>query len=144
MARLGTARQVAALRRRGGRRPLGSAPGEVVPVRLDPELRTALAARARAEHTNASDVIRQALRAWLDIAELFELTAHLTAVWVWKTVGGCRPLLASTSTINIKILGAFMIFQICGRPSGSAPWRPADAARLWPSRHVACWHRGTR
>jgi hypothetical protein len=59
---------VAALRRRGGRRPLGSAPGEVVPVRLDPELRTALAARARAEHTNASDVIRQALRAWLDVA----------------------------------------------------------------------------
>ena len=59
---------VAALRRRGGRRPLGSAPAEVVPVRLDPDLRAALAARARAEHTNASDVIRQALRAWLDDA----------------------------------------------------------------------------
>jgi len=59
---------VAALRRRGGRRPLGSAPAEVVPVRLDPDLRAALAARARAEHTNASDGIRQALRAWLDDA----------------------------------------------------------------------------
>ncbi len=59
---------VTALRRRGGRRPLGSAPGEVVPVRLEPELRAALAARARAEDTNASDVIRQALRAWLDVA----------------------------------------------------------------------------
>ena len=59
---------VAALRRRGGRRPLGSAAGEVVPVRLDPELRAALTARANADHTNTSDVIRQALRAWLDVA----------------------------------------------------------------------------
>ncbi|HVL85244.1 MAG TPA: ribbon-helix-helix protein, CopG family [Pseudonocardia sp.] len=56
------------LRRRGGRRPLGSGPADVVPVRLDPELRTALAARADAEHTSASDVIRQALRAWLGVA----------------------------------------------------------------------------
>ncbi|SNQ46205.1 CopG domain protein DNA-binding domain protein [Frankia canadensis] len=59
---------VDALRRRGGRRPIGSAPGEVVPVRLDPELRAALATRAAADHTNASEVIRQALRAWLDVA----------------------------------------------------------------------------
>ncbi|WP_368861299.1 ribbon-helix-helix protein, CopG family [Frankia sp. AgB32] len=63
-----TGYDVAALRRRGGRRPLGSAPGDVVPVRLDPDLRAALAARADADHTNASDVIRQALRAWLDVA----------------------------------------------------------------------------
>jgi hypothetical protein len=56
------------LRRRGGRRPLGSGPADVVPVRLDPELRAALTARAEAEHTSASDVIRQALRAWLDVA----------------------------------------------------------------------------
>ncbi|MGH3613309.1 MAG: ribbon-helix-helix protein, CopG family [Pseudonocardia sp.] len=59
---------VTAVHRRGGRRPLGSGPADVVPVRLDPELRAALAARADAEHTNASDVIRQALRAWLDVA----------------------------------------------------------------------------
>ena len=63
-----TGYDVAHLHRRGGRRPLGSAPGEAVPVRLDPELRAALSARAQAEHTNASDVIRQALRAWLDVA----------------------------------------------------------------------------
>lgn len=56
------------LRRRGGRRPLGSGPADVVPVRIDPELRAALTARADAEHTSASDVIRQALRAWLDVA----------------------------------------------------------------------------
>lgn len=59
---------VARLRRRGGRRPLGSGPAEVVPVRLDPELRAALAARAYAEDTSTSDVIRQALRAWLHVA----------------------------------------------------------------------------
>lgn len=58
---------VAALRRRG-RRPIGSAPAEVVPVRLDPDLRAALAARADADHTNASEIIRRALRAWLDVA----------------------------------------------------------------------------
>lgn len=58
---------VETLRRRGGRRPLGSAPAAVVPVRLDPELRAALVARAESDHTSASDVIRQALRAWLDV-----------------------------------------------------------------------------
>lgn len=56
------------LRRRGGRRPMGSAAAEVVPVRLDPELRAALAHRAEADHTTASNVIRQALRAWLNVA----------------------------------------------------------------------------
>lgn len=59
---------VAVLRRRGGRRPMGTGPADVVPVRLDPELRAALAARAETEHTSASDVIRQALRAWLHVA----------------------------------------------------------------------------
>lgn len=59
---------LSALRRRGGRRPLGVGPGEVVPVRLDSELRAALAARADADDTSASDVIRQALRAWLHVA----------------------------------------------------------------------------
>jgi predicted HicB family RNase H-like nuclease len=59
---------VAALRGRRGRPPLGSAPAAVVPVRLDPELRAALAARAEADDVSASEVIRRALRAWLDIA----------------------------------------------------------------------------
>ncbi len=44
----------------------GSGPVDVVPVRLDPELRAALAAQAAADHMNAGTVIRQALRAWLD------------------------------------------------------------------------------
>jgi Ribbon-helix-helix protein, copG family len=59
---------VKALRRRGGRPPRGSGPAEVVPVRLEPELRAALVARAEADHTNTSEVIRRALRAWLDVA----------------------------------------------------------------------------
>lgn len=59
---------VEALKRRGGRRPLGSAPATVVPVRLDPELRAALTARAEADQTTTSDVIRQALSAWLEAA----------------------------------------------------------------------------
>lgn len=56
------------LRRRGGRPRMGSAPAEVVPVRLDPALRAALTRRAEADHSTASDVIRDALRAWLHAA----------------------------------------------------------------------------
>ena len=59
---------VEALRRKGGRRPLGSAAARVVPVRLDPELEAALRERAESEHSNTSEVIRDALRAWLRTA----------------------------------------------------------------------------
>ncbi|MFW6186768.1 MAG: CopG family transcriptional regulator [Actinomycetota bacterium] len=54
-----------ALRRTGGRQPIGSAAARVVPVRLDPELEIAVKERAQADHTTTSDVIRDALRAWL-------------------------------------------------------------------------------
>jgi Ribbon-helix-helix protein, copG family len=54
--------------RRRGRPLLGSAPAEVVPVRLDPELRAAVDARAEADATNSSEIIRRALRAYLDVA----------------------------------------------------------------------------
>lgn len=56
---------VPALRRGGGRKPIGSAAARVIPVRLDPELEEALRDRADADHSNASEVIRDALRAWL-------------------------------------------------------------------------------
>jgi hypothetical protein len=56
------------LRRRGGRPPIGSAAASVESVRLDPELRQALAERARRDHETASSVIRQALREYLDVA----------------------------------------------------------------------------
>lgn len=54
--------------RRRGRPMLGSAPAEVVPVRLDPDLKQAVEARAEADHTTPSDIIRQALRRFLDVA----------------------------------------------------------------------------
>jgi hypothetical protein len=54
--------------RRRGRPLLGSAPSEVVPVRLDPELKRAVEARAKAEHRSASEIIREALRHFLDVA----------------------------------------------------------------------------
>ncbi|WP_460834500.1 ribbon-helix-helix domain-containing protein [Nocardioides hungaricus] len=56
---------VHSLKRTGGRKPIGSAVARVIPVRLDPELEAALKAHAESEHTNASQVIRDALRAWL-------------------------------------------------------------------------------
>lgn len=48
--------------RRRGRPPMGSGPADVVPVRMDPELRAAIEARATADQTTASDIIRQAIR----------------------------------------------------------------------------------
>lgn len=54
--------------RRRGRPLLGSAPAEVVPVRLEPELKEAVDARAAAEHLSTSEIIRRALRKYLDVA----------------------------------------------------------------------------
>ena len=54
--------------RRRGRPTMGSGPADVVPVRLEPELRDALQARANAENTTASDVIRRALKDFLHVA----------------------------------------------------------------------------
>lgn len=54
--------------RRRGRPMLGSAPADVVPVRLDPDLKQAVEARAQADRTTASEIIRQALRRFLDVA----------------------------------------------------------------------------
>jgi len=54
--------------RRRGRPTMGAAPAEVVPVRLDPVLREAVEERARQEHTTTSEVIRRALRDFLDVA----------------------------------------------------------------------------
>ena len=38
--------------RRRGRPPMGSGPADVVPVRIDPELKAAIEARAQADHTH--------------------------------------------------------------------------------------------
>ncbi len=55
------------LRRRGGRPPIGSGPASVESVRLDPELREALAKRAARDHETTSAVIRKALRRYLEV-----------------------------------------------------------------------------
>ena len=54
--------------RRRGRPTLGSGPAEVVPVRLDPDLKAAVEGRAAHDHTSTSEIIRQALRKYLDVA----------------------------------------------------------------------------
>lgn len=56
---------VSRLRRRPGRPLMGSGPADAFPVRLDPELRKAVDERAAAEHTTASDVVREAVRRYL-------------------------------------------------------------------------------
>lgn len=55
------------LARRGGRPPMGSGPASVESVRLEPELREALAERAKRDHETTSSVIRKALRSYLKI-----------------------------------------------------------------------------
>jgi uncharacterized protein (DUF4415 family) len=60
----------ALLARRGkrGRPALGSAPASVESVRLDPELRAQLLERAKADGTTTSELIREALRRFLEAA----------------------------------------------------------------------------
>jgi predicted transcriptional regulator len=53
--------------RRRGRPLMGSGPADVVPVRIDPELRAAIEARAEAEHTTTSEIIREAIRRFLEV-----------------------------------------------------------------------------
>lgn len=54
--------------RKRGRPPLGDGPAELVPVRLDPALRAAVDERAARDGTTVSDVIRRALRRYIDAA----------------------------------------------------------------------------
>jgi hypothetical protein len=54
--------------RRRGRPPMGSGPADVVPVRIDPELKAAIEARAETDHTTISEIIREAIRRFLDVA----------------------------------------------------------------------------
>lgn len=64
-----TRHDVAGLKSRPeGDRSWDLAPAEVVPVRLDPELKSAVDARAEAEHVTTSEIIRKALRRYLDVA----------------------------------------------------------------------------
>jgi hypothetical protein len=55
------------LERRRGRPAMGSGPATVESVRLDPELREALARRARRDEEPTSSVIRKALRLYLNL-----------------------------------------------------------------------------
>jgi hypothetical protein len=55
-------------RRRPGRPAIGSAPANVESVRLEPELRDALAERAERDEETTSSVIRKALRRYLKVS----------------------------------------------------------------------------
>jgi len=58
---------VATLRPGVGRPPMGSDQAEVVLVRLDPEMRAAVEARATADGITTGEVIREALRRFLHV-----------------------------------------------------------------------------
>lgn len=50
---------------RRGRPPMGAAAADSLPVRLDPELRASVAARAEREGVPQGEVVRRALRQYL-------------------------------------------------------------------------------
>ena len=54
--------------RRRGRPAMGSAPADVVAVRLAPEMLAAIEARAADDDTTTSEIIREALRRFLKVA----------------------------------------------------------------------------
>ena len=51
--------------RKRGRRPAGDGPGQVVSVRIDATLLRQIEKRAKRDHKSDSEVIRDAVRAWL-------------------------------------------------------------------------------
>jgi hypothetical protein len=53
--------------RKRGRPFKGTGPADVVPVRLDSQLREAIELRAAKEHVTSSDVIRRALKEFLHV-----------------------------------------------------------------------------
>ncbi len=54
--------------RKRGRPTIGDGPGTVVPVRMDAALLQALNVRAEQEHVSRSEAIREAVRAWTQVA----------------------------------------------------------------------------
>ncbi|MGQ0680384.1 MAG: ribbon-helix-helix domain-containing protein [Actinomycetota bacterium] len=54
--------------RRRGRPLMGLGAADVVPVRIDPDLKAAIEARAKADHKTTSELIREAIRRFLDVA----------------------------------------------------------------------------
>jgi len=54
--------------RKRGRPAIGDGPGVVVPVRMDESLLSALTDRAEREHVSRSEAIREAVRAWMNVA----------------------------------------------------------------------------
>lgn len=60
--------QLIARRNKRGRPTIGDAPSSVESVRLDPELRRQLLQRAEADGTTPSELIREALRRYLEAA----------------------------------------------------------------------------
>lgn len=60
--------QLIARRPKRGRPTLGSSAATVESVRLDPELRAQLLKRAQSEGSTPSELIRRALRRFLDVA----------------------------------------------------------------------------
>ncbi len=72
--------------RRRGRPSIGLGPADVVPVRIDPELKAAVEARAEADQTTTSEIIREALTRFLNVAKSGH-TKTMTPAWIFDRIG---------------------------------------------------------
>jgi predicted transcriptional regulator len=115
----------ARLRRRPGRPAMGDGPASALPVRLDPELREALDARAASENTTASHVVREALRQHLRVDErkrgatmASERTGKKAASSAGKTVGASKGSRAAKSAAG-SALSQRKSSGVTGKKAGS-------------------------
>jgi len=104
------------LRRRGGRPLIGSAAASVESVRLEPELRQALANRAKRDHETTSAVIRKALRNYLKLA--------------WDPYRASAACTVATAAAPAMSIGSVLrVARLSRKAPSSAPIRPIASSR---------------
>lgn len=112
------------LAKRPGRPRLGSAPAVVVPVRLHAELLAAVKARAAAESTSLSELVRDALRAYL--------ASEPPPVEDLRTASGRVLSDAEIDGLAAEAEAGYDVSALRGRPSRGRPWAEVVPVRMPP------------
>ena len=113
------------LAKRPGRPRMGSAPAMVVPVRLHADLLAALKATAAAESTSLSELVRDALRAYLG--------GEPPAVADLRTASGRVLTDAEIDALATEAEAGYDIGALRGRPSRRGrPWAEVVPVRMPP------------
>jgi predicted HicB family RNase H-like nuclease len=111
--------------RRPGRPRMGSAPAIVVPVRLHADLHAAVRAQAAAENTSLSELVRDALRAYL--------AGEIPTVGDLRTASGRVLTDAEIEALATEAEAGYDISALRGRPSHRGrPWAEVVPVRMPP------------